>query len=114
MKFHNDIYSLILNQGVRTYKFKNSKNELVAAEEETKGSIFGYRSKEDMISARGFVMTSVEAVEENANQLTHWTPNVYRFGAYADKSRKITRGHSEGNLRQINTLKWSSNRGGTW
>ena len=70
---------MILNQGVRTYKFKNSKNELVAAEEETKGSIFGYRSKEDMISARGFVMTSIEALEENANQLTHWTPNVYRL-----------------------------------
>lgn len=104
MKFNNNIYSLILNQGVRTYKFKNSKNELVAAEEETKGSIFGYRSKGDMISARGFVMTSIESVEENANQLTHWTPNVYRFGAYADKSRKITRGHSEGNLRQINTF----------
>ena len=79
MKFHNDIYSLILNQGVRTYKFKNSKNELVAAEEETKGSIFGYRSKEDMISARGFVMTSVEAGHQTSIVLVRMRINLVKL-----------------------------------
>ena len=32
------------------------------------------------------------------------TPNVYRYGTYADENRSYTKGHSENNLRQINTF----------
>ena len=57
-----------------------------------------------MIKARGLVLTSMEAIFENEDSFTHWTPNVYRFGAYSDDRRQITRGHAEENLRQINTF----------
>lgn len=99
-----EAYDLIVKDGLRRFKFKNSQSPAEAAQEETKGSIFGYRSKEDMIHAKGIIMTSIEAVKENSSRLTHWTPNVYRFGAYVDDNRQITRGHAEGNLRQINTF----------
>lgn len=94
-----EAYNLIVKDGLRRFKFKNSQSPAEAAQEETKGSIFGYRSKEDMIHAKGIIMTSIEAVKENSSRLTHWTPNVYRFGAYVDDNRQITRGHAEGNLR---------------
>lgn len=99
------IYNLILKSGLRTYKCKNSQLKPKNSPEETsKGSIFGYRSKTDMIHATGVVLTSLEAVLENQDRFTHWTPNIYRYGAYSDKNRRITRGHNEKNLRQINTF----------
>lgn len=99
------IYHLILKNGIRNYKFKNSQlKPKTAPEEENKGSIFGYRSKDDMVHATGVVLTSLEAILENQDRFSHWTPNVYRYGAYSDKKRRITRGHNEENLRQINTF----------
>lgn len=97
------IFNLILKDGLRNYKFKNSHlKPLNYLEEGKKGSIFTYRSKKSMISAKGVVMTSVEALQENIDEFTHWTPNVYRYGEYSDKRRLYTRGHTEKNLRQIN------------
>ena len=90
------IYSTILQQGLRQFKFKNSKFKPInQPDEETKGSIFGYRTKEDMVHARGVVLTSLEAVQENQKSFTHWTPNVYRYGAYSDENRRITKGHCQ-------------------
>ncbi|MGJ0021940.1 primase C-terminal domain-containing protein [Streptococcus dysgalactiae] len=101
----NIIYSLILKDGLRQTKFKNSHMKLVSSAEEGKrGAIFAYRSKENMVKARGVVLTSMEAILENQDSFTHWTPNAYRFGAYSDTNRRVTRGHSEDNLRQINTF----------
>ncbi|WP_283571803.1 primase C-terminal domain-containing protein [Streptococcus agalactiae] len=100
-----NIYSLILKDGLRNYKFKNSHLKPVSSVEEgNRGAIFGYRTKEKMIKARGVVLTSMESISENEDRFTHWTPNVYRFGSYSDPKRQITRGHSEDNLRQINTF----------
>lgn len=99
------IYYLILKDGLRKTKFKNSHLKLVSSAEEGKrGSIFAYRSKANMIKARGLVLTSMEAIFENQDNFTHWTPNVYRYGSYSDDKRTITRGHAEDNLRQINTF----------
>ncbi|HER0816489.1 TPA: primase C-terminal domain-containing protein [Streptococcus pyogenes] len=99
------IYSLILKDGLRNYKFKNSHLKPIhSPEEQNRGSIFGFRSKESMVKARGVVLTSLESILENQDNFTHWTPNVYRYGAYSDENRKITRGHAEDNLRQINTF----------
>lgn len=101
----NAIYPLILKDGLRSYKFRNSHLKPVSSAEEGKrGAIFAYRSKAHMIKARGLVLTSMEAIEENQDSFTHWTPNVYRFGSYSDSQRQITRGHAEDNLRQINTF----------
>lgn len=100
-----NIYSLILKDGLRQTKFKNSHMKLVSSAEEGKrGAIFAYRSKANMIKARGLVLTSMEAIFENQDSFTHWTPNVYRYGSYSDEKRQITRGHAEENLRQINTF----------
>ena len=100
-----NIYSLILKDGLRNYKFKNSHLKPVSSVEEgNRGAIFGYRTKEKMRKARGVVLTSRESISENEDSFTHWTPNVYRFGSYSDPKRQITRGHSEDNLRQINTF----------
>lgn len=101
----NTIYPLILKDGLRNYKFRNSHLKPVSSVEEGKrGAIFTYRSKAHMIKARGLVLTSIEAIKENQDGFTHWTPNVYRFGSYSDSRRQITRGHAEENLRQINTF----------
>lgn len=99
------IYNLILKNGLRQTKFKNSHFQSVSSADEGKrGSIFAYRSKTNMIKARGLVLTSIEALLENQDSFTHWTPNVYRYGSYSDDKRQVTRGHSEDNLRQINTF----------
>ena len=99
------VYPLILKDGLRNYKFRNSHLKPVSSAEEGKrGAIFAYRSKAHMIKARGLVLPSMEAIEENQDSFTHWTPNVYRFGSYSDSRRQITRGHAEENLRQINTF----------
>ena len=101
----NTIYPLILKDGLRNYKFRNSHLKPVSSVEEGKrGAIFTYRSKAHMIKASGLVLTSMEAIKENQDGFTHWTPNVYRFGSYSDSRRQITRGHAEENLRQINTF----------
>ncbi|MCQ9212379.1 MULTISPECIES: primase C-terminal domain-containing protein [unclassified Streptococcus] len=101
----NAIYQLVLKDGLRQTKFKNSHLTLVSSAEEGKrGAIFAYRSKTNMVKAHGLVLTSLEAILENQDSFTHWTPNVYCYGSYSDEKRKITRGHSEDNLRQINTF----------
>lgn len=64
----------------------------------------GYRNKKNMIGDREIVLTSLEVVEENQATFTHWTPNVYRYGTYTQTKPRITQGHSENNLRQINTF----------
>lgn len=98
-----EIHQMILKDGLRNFKFKNSKHQNTPSEEQ-KGAIFGYRNKKNMIGGRGIVLTSLEAVEENQVVFTHWTPNVYRYGTYIQTKPRITQGHSENNLRQINTF----------
>lgn len=87
-----------------TYKFKNSLSKPINFSEETKGSIFVFYSKLNMTASRGVVMTSIESIEAQSELITHWTPNCYSYGTYIDKNNRITKGHSENNLRQINTF----------
>ena len=98
-----NIFQMVLKDGLREYKAKNSRHKNVPLEEQ-KGAIFGYRNKKNMTSGKGVVLTSLEALEENDRSFSHWTPNVYRYGTYTDKKVRVTVGHSEGNLRQINTF----------
>lgn len=99
-----ELFKSLMNEGLRTFKFKNSKLKPAGWTEKMKGSIFAYRSKKQMIKSNGIIITSVEALVENQDKFTHFTPNVYRFGQYIDKKRKIVKGHSEENLRQINAF----------
>ena len=99
----DSLYQLLLQGGLRTYKFKNSHlKPLNTQPEGNKGAIFAYRSKDNMIAGRGVVLTSEEAIQENQGTFTHWTPNVFRYGTYTDKNKSYTKGHSENNLKQIN------------
>lgn len=95
---------LITHGGLRKYKFINSNLKPAGLSEENKGAVFGYRNKELMIQGRGIVITSEEALVDNKDQLTHWTPNVFCYGTYTDNRRQFVKGHSESNLRQINTF----------
>ncbi|EIQ7138211.1 hypothetical protein OPL79_002117 [Enterococcus faecalis] len=78
------VYPAVLKDGVRKYKYKNSKFKPVGSSEGNKGAIFGYRSKDLMIQGRGVVITSEEALGENEDQFTHWTPNVFSYGTYTN------------------------------
>ncbi|OTN92892.1 primase C-terminal domain-containing protein, partial [Enterococcus faecium] len=99
------MYANLLKDGLRTYKYKNSLLKPIGyVEKEKKGSIFIYYSKAALSVSRGIVITSLEAIEEQADTITHWTPNVYRYGQYTDTRRLIVKGHFEKNLRQINTF----------
>lgn len=97
--------SLILQNGIKKHKYQNSKISLFKEPNSGRnGAIFGFYNKPAMNAGRGFVMTSEESVLENESRLTHWTPNVYRYGTYTDSSRLIVKGHQEQNLSQINTF----------
>lgn len=100
------LISLIIKSGLKKYKVSNSRYAAITHVEDNnkKGAVFGFRTKDQMTKAEGFVMTSKESVFENVNQLSHWTPNVYSWGGYTDKSRKYVRGHFEENLIQLNTF----------
>lgn len=99
----DEICNAILHGGIRKVKFKNSKIQSINYQPEgTKGAIFGFRSKKHMIDGRGIVVTSEEGLAENADRLTHWTPNVYQYGTYTNAQRLFVKGHEERNLKQIN------------
>ncbi|EOH1330112.1 primase C-terminal domain-containing protein [Enterococcus faecalis] len=101
----SDVISVILKNGIREYKYLNSKIKPIGYKPEGKrGAIFGFRSKDLMTESRGIVLTSQESLAENEDKFTHWTPNVYSYGAYADENRTIVKGHNEHNLQQINTF----------
>lgn len=106
-----EILKTILHDGLHRYKTKNSsaplflRVETEKIEKQTgykKGVVFVTRKKEDLAKAKGFVVSSIEALQENEGKLSHWTPNIYRFGTYTDEKRKNVKGHEEQNLKQIN------------
>jgi len=99
------VYSTVVQNGIRKFKYKNSHLKPVSFRDQSgKGAIFAYRTKEHMVEGIGLVITSEEGIIENNNRFSHWTPNVFRYGTYADQGRQFTKGHSEDNLRQINTF----------
>lgn len=100
------LINLIIKTGLNKYKVINSNHVAITHVEDDnkKGSIFGFRSKDQMMRAEGFVMTSKESVLDNVGQLSHWTPNIYSWGGYTDHSRRYVRGHFEENLIQLNTF----------
>lgn len=89
------VFRTIIRQGLRDDKVNK------------RGVSFVVRSKEHFSlygGVKGFICGSQQALELNANSSTHWTPNLYCYGEYADSSRKYIKGFEESNLRQINTF----------
>lgn len=97
---------LILHNGLTEFKVKNSKKVVSFFSEDKakkKGSIAAFRSKEMMINAKGFPISSYEALFENDNKLTHWTPNEFSWLGYTNDGNHL-KGHFERNLIQLNTF----------
>ncbi|EAF2184346.1 plasmid replication protein, partial [Listeria monocytogenes] len=104
-----------VKEGITAFRKKKSNGvlaiqkhfaEMEAANNHRKGVQFVVRQKEDLqrsYGVRGFIVTSQEALIQEANKISHWTPNVYRWGTYSDQQRKFVKGHAEDNLQQINT-----------
>lgn len=108
-----NVFNAILHEGLTTYKTKHSKAALPARVEaekadkqQKKGAIFAVRSKSDFTShgVKGYIITSKETLLEDATELTHFTPNIYRKFSYSDEKRSMIQGFEEKNLLQINTF----------
>ena len=107
------IFNMIFHQGLHTYKPKASKAPVLVqlqaketAMRDKKGAIFAVRSKSDFTDSgvKGYIVTSKETVLEQAERITHFTPNVYRRYEYADSKRRYIKGFEEQNLQQINAF----------
>lgn len=66
------------------------------------GVVFAFSSKADMARSKGFISTSMEALDEHEDELTHWTPNTFGYGRKLGHG--IVAGHKEERLNAINTL----------
>ena len=94
------VVETVLHDGLLKYKFKNSKIRSITTKPgKSKGAIFAYRSKKSMIGGRGVVLTSEEAIHENQDTFTHWTPNVYRMVRMQTKTVHTRKEHSENNFK---------------
>ena len=106
------VLQIMTNEDLYVYKHRNSNaslTDLLAYDQHVKesdknGAIFVSRSKKDLTQGKGFIITSYEALNDNYNDLTHWTPNVFRGGSYYDFKRKYFKGHEKQNLKQVNVI----------
>lgn len=110
---HLELFDVLLHQGITKYRPIGSKASLPKQVEASKqdkrskkGAIFAVRKKDDFTDhgVKGYIITSKETLLEDAAQLTHFTPNVYRTYTYKDAERRYIRGFEERNLLQINTF----------
>ena len=107
------LFDVLFHQGLTTYRQVGSKASLpkqVEAEKRDKrskkGAIFAVRQKEHFTDhgVKGYIITSKETLLEQAAELSHFTPNVYRTYTYKDSARRYIQGFEERNLLQINTF----------
>ncbi|GET07432.1 plasmid replication protein [Ligilactobacillus agilis] len=99
-----DDYKMVLKDGLREFKFKNSRLKPAGHTERTKGSVALFRTKADLAFGRGFIATSLEAIGDNADHApSHWTANPFRYLTYKEGTQSVI-GHTEDNLRQINQI----------
>lgn len=106
------IIETIMHEGLLTYHPKSSDAPLdlqYRAKQldklHKKGAVFAVRDKSHFESGvKGYIITSNETLINQANQISHFTPNVYRRYYYADDKRQTIKGFEEKNLLQINTF----------
>ncbi len=106
------ILDIILHEGLLTYNPKASKahvqEQLQAKEKDKrhkKGAVFAVRDKSHFDGGvKGYIITSKETLIEQADSISHFTPNVYRRYSYTNEKRQMIKGFEEENLQQINTF----------
>ena len=107
------LFDVLLHQGMTTYKRVNSKALLKAQVEAAKqdkqskkGAVFVVRQKSDFTDhgVKGYIITSKETLLDQTDELSHFTPNIYRMYTYKDTARRYIQGFEERNLLQINTF----------
>ncbi|ECL0121204.1 plasmid replication protein [Listeria monocytogenes] len=113
---YSSVIDAVVHEGITAFRKKGSKGVLAirdhyaaveAASENRKGVQFVVRDKGHLQmehGVKGFIVTSQEALLTEADKITHWTPNVFRWGTYTDDKRQYIKGFDEQNLQQINTF----------
>lgn len=104
-----DVIQFMTRSDLQLYKKKGSKAPLHKRVEANKGNrkkgvVFVSPSKDHLMQGQGYVVTSYETLHDKCNNLTHWTPNTYRGGTYYDFKKRVIKGHTRNNLKQINTF----------
>lgn len=111
---YKDVIDLITHDGLTRYKTKNSKgaiaDQIQSMRSENsrgnkKGSVAIVKEKNHLATAegvKGFPVTSKETLFDIANDVSHWTPNIYNTLNYIDARRTYIKGHAEDNLQQVN------------
>ena len=107
------IFDILMHEGLLTYNPKFSKApahlQLQAKHQDQvhkKGAVFAVRKKVDFLTegVKGYIITSKETLLDHANQISHFTPNVYRTFQYSNEKRTMIKGFEEKNLQQINVF----------
>lgn len=106
------IIETIMHEGLLTYhpKASNAPLDLQYRAKQLdklhkKGAVFAVRDKSHFEGGvKGYIITSNETLINQANQISHFTPNIYRRYYYADDKRQMIKGFEEKNLLQINTF----------
>ncbi len=106
------IFDTIIHEGLLTYHPKASKTPMDLQRRtkqldklHKKGAVFAVRDKSHFdCGVKGYIITSKETLIAQANQISHFTPNIYRRYYYADDKRQMIKGFEERNLQQINTF----------
>ncbi|WP_176527977.1 primase C-terminal domain-containing protein [Bacillus sp. AFS077874] len=106
-----DVIQFMTHDSLLRYKKKGSKfaDKEVKRYETTinaayKGSVFLSSTKEDLSKGRGYVVTSYETLHEKVGHASHWTPNTFRGGTYYNFQKRIIKGHTRENLKQVNVI----------
>ncbi|WP_414051550.1 primase C-terminal domain-containing protein [Macrococcus animalis] len=99
-----ELYEGLLKSGLRFERYKNSKfiSKSKTNSKYKTGKIAGAFSKDALIQGDYTIFGSIESLVDSHKGLTHFTPNVYKTLARSKEGKVF--GHSEENLKQINTF----------
>ena len=100
------VVETVLHDGLLKYKFKNSKIQLksLPSQVKVKGLIFAYRSKKKHDWRTWRCSDFRRSDSRKSRYIYALDTKRLSYGTYADENRSYTKGHSENNLRQINTF----------
>lgn len=101
---HNSLESFKKKGSIASISKRMKNNETSKKGKYKKGVVFVSPSKQHLIEGKGHIITSYETLSEQCNKLTHWTPNTFRGGTYYDFGKRIIKGHTKENLKQINVI----------